>query len=349
MCGTFVFPPRDGRVPEPDCDSDRLTPDTAVAPRQGVELHREPLRAADRRYVAADPFEPYALAAVELDAKGIVVLGQVAKGVLAADLQVGMDMQVELDTLLLRHRRRRHDVDHLVYVWAPATPAASGSGPVMSADATSSILGAGMHPWGKWGRDFTEYGMVAARAALADAGLAWTDIQYVAGADTIRNGYPGFIAGATFAQKLGWTGVRVSSSYAACASGAQALHAARAQILAGFCDVALVIGADTTPKGFFAPGRRRPHRRPGLAALPPARRHQPGVLRPLRPPPHGPVRRDRRGLRPGQGEEPPARPGEPERPVPQGEHGRRRAQRARSSPTRCACSTSAPPATARRR
>ncbi len=116
-----------------------------------------------------------------------------------------------------------------------------------------AILGAGMHPWGKWGRDFTEYGMVAARAALDDAGLAWRDIQYVAGADTIRNGYPGFIAGATFAQKLGWTGVRVSSNYAACASGAQALHQARAQILAGYCDVALVIGADTTPKGFFAP------------------------------------------------------------------------------------------------
>ncbi len=121
----------------------------------------------------------------------------------------------------------------------------------MSADLV--VLGAGMHPWGKWGRDFTEYGMVAARAALADAGLAWTDIQYVAGADTIRNGYPGFIAGSTFAQKLGWTGVPVSSAYAACASGAQALQNARAQILAGFCDVALVVGADTTPKGFFAP------------------------------------------------------------------------------------------------
>src|SRR4051812_29465853 len=129
----------------------------------------------------------------------------------------------------------------------------------MSADKDIAILGVGMHPWGKWGRDFTEYGMVAARAALADADIAWKDIQYVAGADTIRNGYPGFIAGATFAQKLGWSGVRVSSSYAACASGAQALDSARAQILAGFCDVALVIGADTTPKGFFASvgGERR--------------------------------------------------------------------------------------------
>src|ERR1700760_2343726 len=110
-----------------------------------------------------------------------------------------------------------------------------------------------MHPWGKWGRDFTEYGMVAARAALDDAGLAWTDIQYVAGADTIRNGYPGFVAGASIAQALGWQGARVSSAYAACASGATAIANARAQILAGLCDVALVVGADTTPKGFLAP------------------------------------------------------------------------------------------------
>ena len=95
------------------------------------------------------------------------------------------------------------------------------------------IMGAGMHPWGKWGRDFTEYGVVAARAALAEAGLDWRQIQLVAGADTIRNGYPGFIAGSTFAQKLGWNGVPVSSSYAACASGSQALQSARAQILAG--------------------------------------------------------------------------------------------------------------------
>ena len=116
-----------------------------------------------------------------------------------------------------------------------------------------AVVGAGMHPWGKWGRNFVEYGVHAARAALADAGVAWKDVQFVAGADTIRNGYPGYVAGSTFAQALGWNGARISSSYAACASGAAALSSARAHILAGLVDVALVVGADTTPKGFFAP------------------------------------------------------------------------------------------------
>jgi acetyl-CoA acetyltransferase len=129
----------------------------------------------------------------------------------------------------------------------------------MPDDKRIAVVGAGMHPWGKWGRNFVEYGLAAAGDALREAGIPWTDVQYVAGADTIRNGYPGFIAGATFAQALGWTGARVSSAYAACASGAQAISNARAQILAGLCDVALVVGADTTPKGFFKPvgGERR--------------------------------------------------------------------------------------------
>ena len=122
----------------------------------------------------------------------------------------------------------------------------------MSVDQVA-ILGAGMHPWGKWGRNFVEYGVAAARDALADSGVDWRDVQFVAGADTMRNGYPGYVAGATFAQALGWTGVPVTSAYGACASGAMAIEAARQRILAGLCEVALVVGADTTPKGFLKP------------------------------------------------------------------------------------------------
>ena len=116
-----------------------------------------------------------------------------------------------------------------------------------------AVVGVGMHPWGKWGRPFQSYGIHAAREALADAGLDWSDVQLVVGGETVRNGYAGYVAGATFAQALGWNGARVATAYAACATGAQALDVARARILAGMCDVALVVGADTTPKGFLAP------------------------------------------------------------------------------------------------
>ncbi|HAQ22201.1 MAG TPA: lipid-transfer protein [Acidimicrobiaceae bacterium] len=116
-----------------------------------------------------------------------------------------------------------------------------------------AVLGVGMHPWGKWGRNFVEYGIHAAREALVDADVDWREVGFVSGAITVRCGYPGYVAGSTFARALGFTGAQVASSYAACASGVTALSVARGQILSGVCDVALVVGADTTPKGFLAP------------------------------------------------------------------------------------------------
>jgi len=122
-----------------------------------------------------------------------------------------------------------------------------------------AVLGVGMHPWGKWGRNFVDYGVHAAQQALDDAEVAWGDVGFVSGAVTVRCGYPGYVAGSTFARALGFTGAQVASSYSACASGVTALSVARGQILSGVCDVALVVGADTTPKGFLAPtGGDRP-------------------------------------------------------------------------------------------
>ncbi len=68
-----------------------------------------------------------------------------------------------------------------------------------------AILGVGMHPWGKWGRNFTEYGVHAARLALADAAVDWRDVGFVSGAITVRCGYPGYVSGSTFARALGFT------------------------------------------------------------------------------------------------------------------------------------------------
>ena len=49
-----------------------------------------------------------------------------------------------------------------------------------------AILGVGMHPWGKWGRNFVEYGTVAAKKALDDAQIEWNEVGFISGAITVR-------------------------------------------------------------------------------------------------------------------------------------------------------------------
>ncbi len=95
---------------------------TELSRRGTVWSYTENHYAPPPPYVAAEPFEPYALAAVELSDEGIVVLGQVAKGVRAEELHVGMEMQLEIDALY-----RDDDHEYLVYVWAPAAPPAPGA------------------------------------------------------------------------------------------------------------------------------------------------------------------------------------------------------------------------------
>ena len=114
MCGTYVFPPRDGACPNPSCDSDELLP-TPLSRSGNVWSYAENRYAPPLPYRASDPFEPYALVAVQLEAEGIIVLGQAPKGILAVDLKVGMRMQLETDVLY-----NEDGVDYMVYVWAPA-------------------------------------------------------------------------------------------------------------------------------------------------------------------------------------------------------------------------------------
>jgi uncharacterized protein len=70
-------------------------------------------------YVSPDPFEPYAIAAVELEAEQMVVLGQLVPGVDLADLRAGQTVELELGTL---YSDDEHD--YLVWRWRPTDVAA---------------------------------------------------------------------------------------------------------------------------------------------------------------------------------------------------------------------------------
>jgi uncharacterized protein len=93
QCGTYVFPPRANNCPNPACDSDVL--DQVPLSRRGkVWSYTENRYPPPAPYPASDPFEPFAIAAVELADEGLIILGKVVAGTLAADLTVGMEMEL---------------------------------------------------------------------------------------------------------------------------------------------------------------------------------------------------------------------------------------------------------------
>jgi uncharacterized OB-fold protein len=65
-------------------------------------------------YVSPDPFVPYTVAAVELAAERMVVLGQLAPNVDPAHLELGMEMELVLDTLF-----EDDESEHVVWKWKP--------------------------------------------------------------------------------------------------------------------------------------------------------------------------------------------------------------------------------------
>jgi uncharacterized OB-fold protein len=65
-------------------------------------------------YVAPDPFEPYAIAAVELADERMVVLGQLVPGADVAGLGLGDEMELALGTL---YEDDEHE--YLVWKWRP--------------------------------------------------------------------------------------------------------------------------------------------------------------------------------------------------------------------------------------
>jgi uncharacterized OB-fold protein len=63
-----------------------------------------------------DPFKPFAIAAVELAAEKITILGQVVEGVKVADLKIGQEMELVLDTLL-----EDSETETIVWKWKPVS------------------------------------------------------------------------------------------------------------------------------------------------------------------------------------------------------------------------------------
>jgi len=111
------------------------------------------------------------------------------------------------------------------------------------------IIGAGMHPFGRFDKTYEQIGSEAAALALKDAGVQWRDIQSA----FMARMYLPATSGPRILRKLGSTDVSIIDVEAACASGGAALRQAVLAIKSGDVDLALVCGTEKMPRGFMDP------------------------------------------------------------------------------------------------
>jgi uncharacterized OB-fold protein len=114
-CGTVFFPRASGLCRNPSCRGRHLE-EVELSRTGTVWSYTDARYQPPPPYLAADPYEPFAIAAVELVAEQLVILGQVADGFGVDDLSVGSPVELVIETL--------HELDgvpQLVWRWKPVT------------------------------------------------------------------------------------------------------------------------------------------------------------------------------------------------------------------------------------
>ena len=121
-CGNFAFPKETYFCRNPRCQGREFT-ETTLSRFGRVWSYTDACYQPPKPYEAADPYVPFAIAAVELAAEKLVVMGQVVPGVGVGDLSVGDEVELVLDTLY-----EDDDHEYVVWKWRPLTDARPQAG-----------------------------------------------------------------------------------------------------------------------------------------------------------------------------------------------------------------------------
>ena len=112
-CGNYAFPREAFFCRNPPCDGTEFE-DVPLSRRGRIWSFTDACYQPPSPYVAADPFVPFCIAAVELAAEKMVVMGQVIPEVTVDDLAVGDEVELVLDVLY-----EDDDHEYLVWKWRP--------------------------------------------------------------------------------------------------------------------------------------------------------------------------------------------------------------------------------------
>ncbi len=109
-----------------------------------------------------------------------------------------------------------------------------------------AIIGVGMHPFGRFGpKSAIDMGADAIRAALADAGVQWRDVQFAFGG-SFEVDNPDAVT-----SRVGLTGIPFMDVYNGCATAATALSLTAESIRSGQYDIGVAVGMDKHLPGAF--------------------------------------------------------------------------------------------------
>jgi acetyl-CoA C-acetyltransferase len=109
-----------------------------------------------------------------------------------------------------------------------------------------AIIGVGLHPFGRFGaKSAIDMGAEAVRAALADAGATWPEVQFAFGG-SFEVDNPDAVT-----SRLGLTGIPFMDVYNGCATAATALQLTADGIRSGQYDLGVAVGMDKHASGAF--------------------------------------------------------------------------------------------------
>jgi uncharacterized OB-fold protein len=113
-CGSYFFPRETYLCRNPSCFGRDLE-EVALSRTGRVWSFTNACYEPPAPYVpTSEPFEPFTIAAVELDREKMVVLGQVVPGVQIDDLHAGQTVELVIDTLF-----EDDDNEYTVWKWRP--------------------------------------------------------------------------------------------------------------------------------------------------------------------------------------------------------------------------------------
>ncbi len=113
-CQTYFFPKKISFCRNPSCNSEEFN-EVELSRTGKIWSYTDAQYQPPEPYISADPFEPFAIAAVQLEKEDMIIMGQLAKGIGVDDVTTGTAVELVLEPLFEQDGQQ-----HMIWKWQPS-------------------------------------------------------------------------------------------------------------------------------------------------------------------------------------------------------------------------------------